>query len=287
MLTHEKGPIRTAIVYDFDGTLAAGNIQENSFLPELGLSKDDFWGDVGREKQEHDADEILIYMRLMLERAKSAGTRVTRELLARHGEQARLFPGVETWFDRLCIYARERELALEHYVVSSGTEEMIRGCRVAHKFQQIFASRFVYDSAGCAIWPALAVNYTNKTQFLFRINKGVQNRWDNEVVNRWVPLAERPIPFQRMIFIGDGDTDIPCMKMTRHQGGHAIAVYDVEKWQQGGAAQRERAQERTGNLISEDRVDFVAPADYREGSLLDITVKGILGRIARSEGWRA
>lgn len=276
----------TAIIYDFDGTLARGNIQENSFLPELGISKEAFWEDVLAEKRKHDACEILTYMRLMIERARERELSITRQELRRHGKSAALFDGLDLWFGRLRAYGEERQLRLQHFIVSSGTDEMIRGASIASEFQNIFASRFVYDDDGCAIWPALAINYTSKTQYLFRINKGVDNSWDNEPVNRWLPLDERPVPFERMIFIGDGDTDIPCMKMTRHQGGHAVAVYDESRWKDGSETSRQKAWERTGNLISEDRVDFVAPADYTEGSLLDITVKGILGKIARDQGWR-
>ena len=279
-------PTRAAIIYDFDGTLAAGNIQENSFLPALGISKDEFWANVLAARQKHDADEILCYMWKMLERARERGIAVTRDELRRHGERARLFPGLDTWFQRTGDYASERGLTLEHYIISSGTEEMILGCRIAPLFTRVFASRFVYDESGVAIWPALAINYTNKTQFLFRINKGIFSSWDNDAINRWIPLDERPVPFQRMVFIGDGDTDIPCMKMTRHQGGHAIAVYDEERWRSGTEQEQRSAWQRTGSLISEDRVDFVAPADYRDGSLLSITVQGILGKIARESGWR-
>ncbi len=278
--------LRTAIVYDFDGTLARGNIQENSFLPRLGIGKESFWAAVFEEKRKHDACEILTYMRLMLERARDQGLQVTREELRRHGERAELFEGLDTWFERIGSYAAGRQLRIEHYVVSSGTDEMIKGCSIANRFERIFASRFVYDEAGNAIWPAVAINYTGKTQYLFRINKGITNSWENEPVNRWLPLEDRPIPFPRLVFIGDGDTDIPSMKMTRHQGGHAIAVYDEARWCQGTSEERRRAQERTGNLIAEDRVNFVAPADYRPGSLLEITVKGILGKIARDAGWR-
>ena len=271
---------RTALVYDFDGTLAQGNIQEHSFIPGLGIAAKDFWSKVKAYAREYDADEILIYMWRMLELAKSSGTPLTAAALEAHGCAVPLFRGVESWFDRINLYAADRTLALEHYVISSGIHEMIRGCSIFGSFQQVYASRFVYDESGEAIWPAVAINYTNKTQFLFRINKGIPSTYDNELINRWVPLEERPVPFQRMIFIGDGETDIPSMKMVRHQGGHSVAVFDPGKWKDT------RSQTNIYRLIAEDRVHFVAPADYSDGSLLDITVKGILGRIARSAGYR-
>lgn len=282
----DDGRVRAAIVYDFDGTLAQGNIQEHSLIPELlGLGIDDFWAEVGREKREHDADEILTYMRLMLEKARARGIAITREVLRKHGSCAPLFPGLDTWFARIDAHARDRGLCLEHYVISSGNEEMIRGCSIFGNFRKVFASRFVYDDRGQAIWPAIAINYTTKTQFLFRINKGVDNSWDNEAVNRWQPVNRRRIPFTRMIFIGDGETDIPCMKMVRHQGGYSIAVYDLAKWKSAQDAEvRQKAQEKVFRLIAEDRVHFVAAGDYRDGSQLEITVKGILGRIAVATG---
>jgi phosphoserine phosphatase len=272
---------RTALVYDFDGTLAPGNIQEHTFIPNyLGTPVADFWDEVRREQIRHDADSVLVYMRLMLERAKAKGVPVTRDVLEAHGRDTPRFDGVDTWFDRINEHARERGLAIEHYIISSGSEEMMRGCSIYKHFRRVFASRYAYDEAGEAVWPAIAVNYTTKTQFLFRINKGVENSWDNEPVNRWMPMDERPLPFSRMIYLGDGDTDIPSMKMVRHQGGYSIGVFDPAKWTE------KDTQRKVYNLISEDRAHFVAPADYRPGSQLDVVVRGILGRIARAEGYR-
>jgi hypothetical protein len=272
---------RTALVYDFDGTLAPGNIQEHSLIPRhLGVSVQQFWEEVGRDKRRHDADEILIYLWLLLEQSKRAGVRITREILREHGALTPFFDGVQSWFERIDAHARGRGLALEHYVVSSGNREMIEGSAICRHFTRVFASSYMYDEHGDACWPAVVVNYTTKTQHLFRINKGVESNWDNARVNRWIPNAERPVPFTRMIYLGDGDTDIPSMKMVRHQGGHSIAVFDPEKWR------RLEAQSKVYDLISEDRAHFVVPADYTEGSQLDITVKGVLGRIARELGLR-
>ncbi len=269
-------PLRTAIVYDFDGTLAPGNIQEHSLLPSyLKIAKEEFWKRVGEEKREHDADEILVYLRQLLERAASLGLPITRDVLREHGAATPLFEGVTEWFSRINAHALERGLLLEHYVISAGNEELISGTCIAGEFRKVFASRYRYDEAGRAIWPAVSINFTNKTQYLFRINKGVDNNWDQEPVNRWVPLRERPIPFSRIIYLGDGDTDIPSMKMVRHQGGHSIAVFDPKRWD------NRELQSKVYALIAEDRVHFVAPADYRDGSQLDVTLKGVLGRIAR------
>jgi hypothetical protein len=274
--------LRTALVYDFDGTLAPGNIQEHSLIPDyLGMTKAEFWAIVGREKQEHDADEILVYLRLLIQRARELSVPLTRAILQEQGARTPLFQGVKEWFGRINAHAAERGLLLEHYVISSGNEEMILGTSIASEFRKVFASRYRYDARGEAEWPAVAINYTSKTQFLFRINKGVHNSWDHDPVNRWMPPAERPVPFSRIIYLGDGDTDIPSMKMVRHQGGHSVAVFDPIEWE------NRSLQGKVYNLIAEDRATFVVPADYRDGSQLDITIKGILGRIARDQaGYR-
>jgi len=272
-----SGPYRTAIVYDFDGTLAPGNLPEHSFIPQLGMEIKDFWKSVKDLARKEDADEILMYMRLMLERADEIKRPITEDELFEHGKTVGLFLGLETWFDRVNQYAKERNLILEHYIISSGLHEMIRASPIYPRFRSVFASRFMYKNE-VAVWPAVAINYTTKTQFLFRINKGIENTWDNESVNRWVPYEERSIPFERMIFIGDGETDIPSMKMVRAQGGNSIAVFDKDEWS--------NHTQKIYRLIAEDRCQFVVPADYSDGSQLDITTRGILGRIARDCGYR-
>lgn len=271
---------RTALVYDFDGTLAPGSMQEHSFIPSMGMTAAEFWRDVKNLTKSHNVDEILVYMWRMIEAARREGRAITRDMLKQHGAHLPLFDGVETWFERITEYGAQRGLAVEHYIISSGNYEMIRGCTAVYsKCKYVFASKFIYED-DVAVWPGTAINYTSKTQHLFRINKGIQNIWDNSQINRWIPPEERPIPFDRMVFIGDGETDIPAMKTVREQGGYSIAVYDPERFSE------ERAQRVLYNLIAENRVSFVAAADYRDGSQLDVTVKGALGRIARRNGYR-
>jgi len=264
---------KTAIVYDFDGTLARGNIQECSFIPKMKMSRQDFWGEVKRRTKEEDADEILVYMHLMLEKAKEAGEVVSKEMLREHGRNAKLFKGLDSgsWFERINSFARQQGLELEHYIVSSGIEEMISGCSIGSVFHKIYASKYIYHGE-VAAWPGVAINYTTKTQYLFRINKGIENHWNREALNSYMPEISRPIPFSRMIFLGDGDSDIPAMKMMTHQGGYSIAIYD----EQLGSTDLEKIH----SLISDDRANFVAPGNYEEKSQLDIVIKGILGRIA-------
>lgn len=270
--------LRAAIVYDFDGTLARGNLQERSFIPDLGMDHDTFWMEVKRLARAENADEVLVYMQQMLLRARAAGQPVTRDALRVHGEDPLLFDGLDHWFDRIDAFSDDLGLELDHYVVSSGIEEMIDGCVLRPKFRQVFASRFMYDEHGEAMWPAVAINYTTKTQFLFRINKGIENVWDTQAINRWMREDARPMPFERMIFIGDGDTDIPSMRMVSGQGGCAIAVLDPDRWNDPLKV------DHIHKLIAEDRVSFVAPADYMPASQLDVIVKGALGRIALRAG---
>ena len=269
---HARKP--TALIYDFDGTLAKGNLQEQSFIPDIGMSRENFWAKVKARAKESDADEILVYMHLMIEKAKEKGGGVSAKELCRHGEQADLFPGLgdKTWFDRINQHATDLGLDLKHYILSSGIEEMIRGCPIYDAFHHVFASKFIYED-GKAAWPGVGINYTTKTQYLFRINKGVENHWDDDSINAYTPESKRPIPFHRMIFIGDGLTDIPTMKMLTYKGGHSIAVYDPER--------TDKDLNKIHSLISDDRVNFVAPANYEENSQLDIIVKGILGRIVQ------
>ncbi|NIP72446.1 MAG: haloacid dehalogenase-like hydrolase, partial [Gammaproteobacteria bacterium] len=169
-------------------------------------------------------------------------------------------------------------LRVEHFIISSGIREMIEGAPIAHHFREIFASSFIYDHHGVAQWPALALNYTTKTQYLFRINKGVLAVDDDRGINEYLPRHERPVPFENLVFIGDGDTDVPCMRLVKDQGGHAIAVY---------RPRAEGAQAQAARLIAEQRVDFIAPADYRKGRTLDRIVHGILAKVAADHTLRA
>ena len=270
--------LKTALIYDFDGTLARGNMQEVSFIPSIGMTPKQFWDSVFPQTQKADGDGILMYMQMMLQAARDTGQPVTRQALRDHGQDVALFEGLRdmSWFERMDAFGDQFGLEIEHYIISAGLTEMIEGCPIARAFKHVYASKYVYDDNDVAIWPAVGVNYTTKTQYLFRINKGVFNHWDDERINRFIPDDERPIPFERMIFLGDGDTDVPTMKMMHTKGGFSIAVYDPEN--------TPRDTNKIHRLISEDRVNFVAAADYREGSPVDLIVKGLIGRIAVNAG---
>ena len=271
-------PLKTALIYDFDGTLARGNMQEVSFIPSIGMDIGAFWAEAEALTQAADADGILMYMQLMLRHARDNGAPIMCETLAEQGREVALFEGLKdlSWFDRMNAFGAQYGLDIEHYIISAGLEEMIEGTPIRPALTHVFASHYVYDENGEAAWPAVGVNYTTKTQYLFRINKGVNNHWENERINHFIPDDDRRVPFDRMIFLGDGDTDVPTMKMMHTKGGFSIAVYDPRS--------NEKDQKKVYSLISEDRVNFVAAADYREGTALDLIVKGLIGRIAINSG---
>lgn len=258
-----------AIAYDFDGTLAPGNMQEHNFIPAIGMTGKKFWNEVTRLSKQHEADNILVYMGLMLDKASAAEVPVRKSDFETFGRELKLFEGVVEWFPRINVYARESGVNLKHYVISSGVREMVQGSPIGRYFAAIFASSFWYDHHGVGKWPALALNYTTKTQYLFRINKGSLHVYDHSKINKYVPPQDRPVPFENMVFIGDGDTDIPCFRVVKDQGGHSVAVYKPHT--RGAKAKAQR-------LIGEGRVNFTAPADYRDGHALDRYIKAIIDK---------
>ncbi|MBQ5827658.1 MAG: haloacid dehalogenase-like hydrolase, partial [Bacteroidales bacterium] len=172
MRSSKKLPI-VALIYDFDGTLAAGNMQEYSFIESVGEKKEDFWGQTAVMAEAQDSDNVLVYMLLMLEKARERGISIRKENFQKFGESVKLFKGVKEWFRRISDFGMDHGVIVEHYINSSGMKEMIEGTSIANEFKTIFASSYYYDANGDAQWPAAAVNYTNKTQFLYKINKGI------------------------------------------------------------------------------------------------------------------
>jgi len=276
--------IRIAIAYDFDGTLAPGNMQEHSFIPKLGINKTEFWKTANAVAKEQDMDHILAYMQLMLQKAEEKHIPVTRKAFFEHGKEIRFFKGIETYFDRINKYAAEREAVIDHHIISSGVRDIIKGTSIARHFKNIFASGFAFDANDVAVWPALAINYTNKTQYLFRINKGIDNSYDNTLINKYIEHDKRPIPFPRMIYLGDGETDVPAMKMIKQEGGTAIAVYDPHK---GKKKDKPSAKEICEELILQNRADYIAPADYTENSKLNNLLRVLINKIIDEERLKA
>ena len=193
-----------ALIYDFDGTLSPSNLQENSFIPDIGMTPGTFWEEVNQLAKKQQADRVLMYMYLMLEKARAAQVSVHRDDFKKRGSKIGFFKGVNDWFPRINEYGTTKSVRIEHYVVSSGNAEMIEGTQIAQNFQKIYASRFKFDENDVPCWPALAINYTTKTQFLFRINKGAHDLSDDSEINRFVEMKDRPLPFDNMVYIGDG-----------------------------------------------------------------------------------
>ena len=274
-----KKHVPFAIAYDFDGTLAPGNMQERDFIPKIGMTKQAFWDEVNKECENHQADNILMYMMLMLNKAGSAKISVHESDFKSYGKTLAFFEGIlpykngdtteKGWFDRIDEYGKLGGVAVQHYIVSSGIREMVAGTPIAKKFKAVFASSFYYNHNGVAQWPALALNYTSKTQYLFRINKGSIEVHEHNMINKYVPENERPIPFRNMVYIGDGDTDIPCFRLVKDRGGNSIAVY---KPRTSGA------KDKALNLAKDERVNFIAPADYQNASKLDKIIKALIDK---------
>jgi len=268
---------KIAIAYDFDGTLAPGNMQEYNFIPNLNMDIHEFWKEANEIARLHDMDEVLAYMFLMLEKAKQKNISIKKEDFFQYGKQITFYQGVEPYFERINQYAAEKGFEIEHYIISSGLREFVEGTSIAHNFTDIFASGFMYCDDNVACWPALGVNYTNKTQFLFRINKGIHNSYDNTLINKIVPEHEKPIPFSNMIYLGDGETDIPAMKMVKMQGGFTIAVYNENFTPT--ESRKKAPKEICEEIVRQQRADFLAPANYLENSPLDILIKRCIDKI--------
>lgn len=264
-----KKLIRMAIAYDFDGTLAPKNMQEYDFIPKLNMKSREFWAQVNDLAIKQDSDPILAYMFVMLDKARKADEKIQRKDFRDYGAKIEFFRGVLDWFDRVNQYARSKGVKMEHFLISSGIREMIEGTPIFKKFKKVYASGFMFDQHDVAVWPSLAINYTTKTQYLFRINKGSLEVHDNSIINKYVPMKERPVPFSNMVFIGDGETDIPCMRLVKDQGGHSIAVYGARK----------KARQHALKLIDEGRANLVFSADYSAGSDLEKSIFAIIDRV--------
>ena len=256
-----------AIMYDFDKTLSTKDMQEYSFIPNLGMNTEEFLDEVNRIKRESKVDPILAYMYMMFKKMKEKNIPLRKEYLREMGKNIELYKGVESWFDRINEYARSKSLEVEHYIISSGSKEIIEGSLIGDKFKEIFASEFYYDENGEAVWPKLAVNYTNKTQFLFRINKGVLDISDDYNLNKKMLDGEKRIATSNMIYIGDGFTDVPCMQLVKQNDGVSIAVYTDETY------------DKAQDLLNDERINFIAKNDYSEDSELEITVKKSIDRM--------
>ena len=260
-----KKPIM-AIMYDFDKTLSTTDMQNYAFIPALGMTPDEFWGATGEFSKKTGCERILSYMCVMIKLSKEKGIQCTQKWLNSLGKEVRYYPGVETWFKRINEYGKSKGVRVEHYLVSSGTKEIIDGTSIAKEFKKIYGCEFYYDpETKLPIWPKFAINYTQKTQYFFRISKGITNKTDDSVNNKTV---SRRIPYENMVYLGDGMTDVPCMVLVKQNNGNAIAIYN--KKEQGNVS----------SLLRGGRVNFACLADYSENSDLDKTMKLIIDKIS-------
>jgi len=263
-----------AVVYDFDGTLTPVPMQEYTLLPEIGIKNGrEFWERANEESKRTNGEEIVTYMRLMLEESQSRHYPVTTQRLKKLAKNINYFPGVKTYFKRINDYVKKEfhnQIKIRHYVISAGLKEIISGTSIAGYFHKIFASEYYYNEYGAAVFPKVIVNDTLKTQFIFRINKGKENL--NESINLHMPAHLRPIPFQNILYIGDGLTDVPCMTVIRKNGGYAIAVFKSRDSQ---------GKQTCKELLKAERVDFITKANYKSSSELDYLVKLVLDNMAQ------
>jgi len=263
----ESQPI-IAFLYDFDKTLCTTDMQDYAFIPSLGMTPAEFWSEANGFGRRNHIDGILAYMYTMLRESEAKHLPFTRRDLVEKGRGIVLFPGVADWFRRINEFGAAHGVQVEHYVISSGLREIIEGSSISGEFREIYASEFFYNEEGRPVWPKLAVNFTAKTQFVYRINKGVLDVSNDKDLNASMPDDSKRVPFTSMIYMGDGLSDVPCMKMMRAYGGQAIAVYQPSN--------------RAGveDLLAKGRVDYIFPADYSAGTALESTVKDIIGRMA-------
>ncbi len=245
------------LIYDFDGTLSPGNMQEFGFIQAIGQTPEEFWAKSDNIAIGQDASNILAYMKLMYDEAKKNNIKLTREDFKRYGADIKLYEGVREWFHNVNEYGNRHGVVIEHYINSSGLTEIIEGSPIAGAFKHIFAGSFIYDKNGEAEWPGIAVDFTAKTQYLFKIQKGIFSSRDAKRVNESMADEAKRIPFTHMIYFGDGETDVPSMKLVNMFGGNAIAVFDPDKPKKKDTARK---------LLRQGRVNFITPASYTKDS---------------------
>lgn len=257
-----------ALMYDFDKTLCEKDMQEYSFIPSIGMSPEEFWGEANKISVKNSMDRILAYMYLMIKLAKKKDIPITKEAFKELGKDVVLLRGVKTWFKRISEIAKSEDVIVEHYIISSGLSEIIEGTPIAKYFKRIYACEFHYNERGNADWAQQAINFTTKTQFIFRISKGVLDTVDDYTLNSYVSENDRRIPYRNMIYIGDGLTDVPCMTVVRDRGGESIAIYHKGE------------EDKAYKLIQENRVGYIAYADYSKDCELENIVKQLIKKMA-------
>ena len=258
-----------AIMYDFDKTLSTTDMQNYSFIPALGMTPDEFWGATGEFSKKTGCERILSYMYMMILKSREVGIKLTRQFLRDCGKNIKYHPGVTTWFDRINKYGNEKGVKVEHYLVSSGTKEILEGCSIYDKFTKVYGCEFYYEN-DVPVWPKLAINYTQKTQFFFRIAKGVKSLQDDDSVNEKVKEGLR-IPYTNIVYIGDGMTDVACMTLVKKNNGYSIGVYTDSN------------REQVDQIRKDNRCRFVVEADYSQDKDMEKVLKMIIDDVSNRE----
>ena len=256
-----------ALMYDFDKTLSRSDMQDYGFIPALGMTPNEFWGETGKFQAATGVERILSYMYTMVKLCKNKGIKLTREALNEMGRKIQYFDGVSTWFDRINAFGESLGVQIEHYIISSGTKEILEGCSIAKHFKHMFGCEFYFDPVTKEpVWPKLAINYTMKTQFIYRIRKGSFDLTDDTTINTKVENIR--IPYTNMIYLGDGMTDIPCMQLVQNNSGHSIAIYS------------DKDEKALRKLLAEKRTNVCVKADYSKGSDLEKVIQSIIQTVA-------
>ena len=248
-----------ALVYDFDGTLIPKTMQDYTIIPRLKLRSDKFWSDIMEEAEATDGEVMMIYMRQLITRASSMNIKITKSEFKLMASKIEYFKGVFTWFDNINKYLKNnhKRIKVAHYVISAGHHEILESTAIRKKLKNVFGSQYYFNEQGHATFPKVVVTDTAKTQFLFRINKGKEKVSDS--INSHMPEELRPIPFENMIYIGDGLTDVPSMALIKKQNGHSVSVYPK------GSKKQKKV---SNDLLAAKRVDFIAEANYARNSVL-------------------
>lgn len=263
---------KMAICYDFDKTLSPDDMQSFTLIPSFGIDKDDFWDASNELAKGNLMDTNLAWMYELIRYSEFKNKSLKRDYFKQIGADVKLYDGVITWFDMITKYAEAKGISVEHYIISSGLKEIIEGSEIAAKFNRIYASSYLYSGDGVAIWPAQAINYTNKTQYIFRIAKGCLEEYD-EKVNDSMSDDELRIPYENIVYIGDSATDIPCMRLVKSKGGYSIGVFDPIK----------NNREKVYRLFNDGRISYYAPADYTPTSDIARYMHQIIDDIAAKE----
>ena len=267
-----KELVKVAFMYDFDLTLSPRNMQEFSFQDLIGTTKEEWWDDVNAFAKQTNMDGTLAMMYKLITVTKQKGITLKKQDIVNLGKDIEYFEGVESYFGRMKEYALSLGIDLKFYIISSGLKEIIEGTSIAKNFERIFASQFAYDENDVPFWPSQAVNYTTKTQYIYRVRKNaVDDLYNPKGVNEYIGDKENLVPYENFVYFGDGETDIPCMRTVSKKGGHSVCVYTPNN---------EKKYKECRKLYLERRSDFLAAADYREGSELDKICKMLLNKIA-------